>query len=226
MKKKKWDKKKKKIFIISLLVALLILTGALITLLTTKDNTQNTLNPVSDTKTEENRVFSKDDINKATLLTQQYIDILSQYDGKPGYLSNEIDQTCNEINEKVKKQLKLFYDTEYSSAFIVTRALNSITSDNNKLRLNKNLFVIGMAEEIYYKTIKVHELIIPLTYTLENGQVMKYELNFVKTINGELKVIEGFLIQGEDIKKLNDKATMDTLNQQRYLDEAKEMGIQ
>ncbi len=225
MEKKRWDKKKKKIFIISLSALILVLIGG-ITFFSLKDgNSQNTLNPVGN-KTEEDRIFSKDDITKATLLTQQFIDILSQYDGKPGYLSKEIDQTSNEINEKVNQQLKLFYNTNYSISSIPTIAFNSMTSDNNTLRLNRNLFVIGMAEEVYYKTINVHELIIPVTYTFENGNQFVHKIHFVKINNGELKVIKGFIVEGRDIKKLNNEATMDSLNQQKYINEAKEIGIQ
>lgn len=224
MEKKKLNKKKKRV-LITLSISLLILIGVLITLFTIKDSkTQNTLKPVNNNTSSdnENRVFSKDDQTKATLLTQQLIDILSQYDGKsfdPAY--PEQQQVPKVIYDKIQQQLNLVY----KDSSITISTLMKFQSKDNKLRFSRNLFVIGMPLEIYYKTLNVHELIIPITYKNRDGRNLNYELYFVKTINGELKVIDGLVAVGKDFKKLEEEANIDSVYRQRYIDETKELRI-
>lgn len=226
------NKKKKKILIIT--VSLLILIGigifAWYTFKGTKsENTISSLNTTNTQNTEitnntNKRVFDVDDQTKARLLAQQYIDLLSQYDGRIDNSDSETRKICNEINGKIN-QLNLFHESDYFNPNIIPSAIYTIEDENDKLLLGKNQFVLGSPVEVQYKNINAHELIFPLNYKSGKGNDINYELHFVKTINNELKIIDGFLINGTDLKKLNDEASRDSYYLQKNKDDVKQMGI-
>lgn len=163
------------------------------------------------------RIFSKEDRKIAREKARKYIVFLTEFHGQTVQTTEDYKTIKNMMNERVKTLGILHRDV-----YIVPPTL-SVLNDNDVIIFRMENFKLGDEFiEKYYEYINVHELVLPCTYTTPKNRERSCDFKFVKTLDGDVKIIETLLVDGIDFKSIDENAYYDEYYRKEMQQWAKE----
>ncbi|PDM39028.1 hypothetical protein CN643_15995 [Parageobacillus yumthangensis] len=218
----------KKILLASAAVSLMFLAGC--------QNDQSEVKSTqveNGTKTKENgeneeakSVFTRKDRQIAKEKAEKFVVLLTEFHGRSIFSDEDNNKVHKELSQKARKQ-KLIHS---ESAFANPQYTSFVerTKEDSKLILRRDRFQLGDEfEEIYYKYIDVHELRLPIKYTVKSdtsSEDVELEsfIRFVKTTDGEIYILDAPMLNSVDLEKKDEDAYYDEYNRKEIQQEVKE----
>lgn len=190
-----------------------------------KENVENTNVEHNSTKkqTENRQIFTKEDRKTAKEKAEKYLVLLTEFHGKTVRTSEDYRTVQNQMNQRAD-ELGVLHESVY-----IVSPTSIVQDDNDFLILRMENFKLG--EEItekHYEYINAHELIIPCTYTTpKNSKNINYNFKFIKTLDGDIQIVDALLVNGMNLERMDEDAYYDEYNRKEMQKEVKgELKIQ
>jgi hypothetical protein len=183
------------------------------------------------TKTKENdeneeakSVFTRKDRQIAKEKAEKFIVLLTEFHGRSIFSDEDNARVRAELSQKADEQKLIHPETSFAN---LTK-FDDNAKEDSRLILRKDRFQLGDEfEEIYYKYIDVHELRLPIKYTVKSDTSsedveLKSFIRFVKTTDGEIYILDAPMLIGMDLEKKDEDAYYDEYNRKEIEQEVKE----
>ncbi len=183
------------------------------------------------TKTKENdeneeakSVFTRKDRQIAKEKAEKFIVLLTEFHGRSIFSDEDNARVRAELSQKADEQKLIHPETSFAN---LTK-FDDNAKEDSRLILRKDRFQLGDEfEEIYYKYIDVHELRLPIKYTVKSDTSsedveLKSFIRFVKTTDGEIYILDAPMLIGMDLEKKDEDAYYDEYKRKEIQQEVKE----
>lgn len=185
------------------------------------------------TKTKENgeneeakSVFTRKDRQIAKEKAEKFIVLLTEFHGRSIFSDEDNNKVHKELSQKARKQKLIHPESSFANPQYTSFVER--TKEDSKLILRRDRFQLGDEfEEIYYKYIDVHELRLPIKYTVKSDTSsedveLKSFIRFVKTTDGEIYILDAPMLIGMNLEKKDEDAYYDEYNRKEIQQEVKE----
>lgn len=177
----------------------------------------------TDTSQPSQNIFALEDIDKATNEAKQYIAMLNGLHGKTLRTGEEMRTAQKNLGDQLKSA-----GIMHAKSHVLLPENTAYRNKDGLIQMPASSFTVhaDQAAETYYANINAHVLTIPVDFTTLTGKAVTYPFVFVKTMDGQVQLMDGLLVSGINLKKKDEDAYYDTLGKDALQKEIKEMDIQ